>query len=293
MILNIMEITVPVFALGLIGFLWARRGVDFEMEFVTRLVLNFSLPALLFATLAKTDISPAAIVEIAGAGAFAYLASGVVMFLVLKLFGLSIQTWWSASMFGNTGNIGLPLCLFAFGDEGLALAMVVFALAIALQFSVGLRVLAGPGKLGEVLKQPIVYAAILGVGVALTGIEFPELILRPMALVGQIAIPLMLITLGVSIAKLEPGQTGRAALVTVLRLVVLAAGAVGAGLLFDLSPLPFGVLVLELITPAAVSMYMMTARYGSEPGAIAGLVLISTAASLVLIPAVLPFLLVQ
>ncbi|MEM6906355.1 MAG: AEC family transporter, partial [Pseudomonadota bacterium] len=204
---------------------------------------------------------------------------------------LSVRTWWTASIFGNTGNFGLPLCLFAFGEEGLALGMVQFAIAVVFQFTLGLRVIAGPGRLGEVLRQPMVYAAAAGMGVAALGWPVPEIALRTMGLLGQIAIPLMLIAVGVAVAQLEVSETGRAALVTVLRSVVLAGGALVAGIAFALPPVAFGVLILQFVTPAAVTVYMMTARYGEGSGAVAGLVLLSTLLAVIVVPAVLPFLL--
>lgn len=291
MFFEIMLITAPVFLLGTIGFVWARVKVPYDLAFVSRMTINISLPCLIFSTLSSTNIAPAAIAEIAWASLLAYVAAMVGMWAILRLTGLSQRTWWTASIFGNTGNIGLPLCLFAFGEEGLALGMVVFAISVVFQFSIGLRVIAGAGQMLTVLRQPMVYAAALGVAFGVMNWPVPEVLLRTMSLAGQIAIPLMLITLGVSIAQLEVGQTGRAAFVALARLLALGGAGVIAGLAFSLDKLAFGVLVLQLITPAAVTVYLMTSRYGTEPGAVAGLVLITTLLALVVIPVALPFLL--
>ncbi|MEM0922795.1 MAG: AEC family transporter [Pseudomonadota bacterium] len=291
MLLTVLEITAPVFLLGTVGVVWAWVGVAYDFAFVSRLVLNVSLPCLVFSTLAVTELSPAAMAEMAGASVLAFFLSGLVMWGLLRAFDLSIRSWWTASVFGNTGNFGLPLCLFAFGEQGLALGMVLFAVAVVFQFTLGLGVIAGRGQIGAVLRQPMVYAAAAGALVAALGWQMPEIALRSMGLAGQIAIPLMLITLGVSIAQLETSSTGRAALVTALRSTVLIAAAVASGWALDLGPLAFGVLVLQFATPAAVTVYMMTARYGEGSGAVAGLVLLSTLLAVVVVPAVLPFLL--
>ncbi|MEL6475865.1 MAG: AEC family transporter [Pseudomonadota bacterium] len=291
MLLTVLDITAPVFLLGAVGVLWAWAGVAYDFTFVSRLVLNISLPCLVFSTLATTRLSPEAMAEMAGASALAFLLAGGAMWALLRALGLPIRTWWTASVFGNTGNFGLPLCLFAFGEEGLALAMVLFAIGVVFQFTLGLGVIAGKGQAGALLRQPMVYAAAAGVVVAALDWPLPEVALRSMALAGQIAIPLMLITLGVSIAQLETSATGRAGLVTGLRTVTLAASGVAAGWALGLGPVAFGVLVLQFLTPAAVTVYMMSARYGTEPGAVAGLVLISTLLAVALVPAVLPFLL--
>lgn len=291
MLLQIFDITAPVFLLGLVGFLWAKSGVDYEIEFVSRLVLNISLPCLIFSTLVSADISPEALGEIAIAAALGYLVAGILLWAALVAFGLSPRIWWTASVFGNTGNIGLPLCLFAFGETGLALGMVLFAIAVFIQFTVGIWAMSGGGQLTAVFRQPMVHAAWLGCLAAVIGWEPPQIVERSLGLAGQITIPLMLITLGVSIARLEVSETGRAALVTVLRLAILGTSALSVAWLLGLGRIATGVLVLQFLTPGAVTIYMMSVRYGGAPGAIASLVLISTLLTFAVIPAVLPFLL--
>ncbi|MEM7507579.1 MAG: AEC family transporter [Pseudomonadota bacterium] len=291
MLLQVLQITAPVFLLGFLGFCWARLRVEYDIAFVSRLVLNISLPCLIFATLVSADLTPAAMAEIALASVVAFALAGLGMWALLKATGLSIRTWWTASVFGNTGNFGLPICLFAFGEEGLALAMVLFAIAAVVQFTVGLRVIAGPGQMGAVLRQPMVYAALAGAVVAVMDWQVPLVLLNTLSLAGQITIPIMLITLGVSIAQLEVRETGRAALVSVLRALVLGGAALAVGLAMGLGPVAFGVLVLQFLTPGAVTVYMMATRYGTQPGAVAGMVLISTLAALLIVPAALALLL--
>lgn len=291
MLLEILNITAPLFLLGAVGFAWARSGIAYEIEFVSRLVLNFSLPCLIFSTLVGTRLAPEALAEIALAAAIGYAIAMAVMWGALRLVGLSPRTWWTAAVFGNTGNIGLPLCLFAFGETGLALAMVLFAIGVILQFTLGVWAISGAGQWKSVLQQPIVHASWLGCVFALMGWELPEIAQRSLSLAGQITIPIMLITLGVSIARLEVSETGRAFLVTLLRLVVLGGSAFATALALGLGPLPTGVLILQFVTPGAVTVYIMATRYGGEPGAIAGLVLISTLLTILVVPALLPFLL--
>ncbi|MEM7178808.1 MAG: AEC family transporter [Pseudomonadota bacterium] len=291
MLLEIIDITLPVFLLALIGFVWARMGIAFELEFVSRMVLNFALPCLIFATLVEADITPQALAEIAAAAFAAYVVAGVAMWVVLRLTGLSPRIWWTASVFGNTGNIGLPLCYFAFGDQGLALGVVVFAIAVCLQFTLGVWAIAGASHWRQVLRQPIVHASWLGCLAAQFGLELPQAVLRSLDLAGQIAIPVMLITLGFSISKLKLGETGQAALVAVLRLAVLAGAALAVTAAVGLGPVASAIIVLQFTTPGAVTVYMMATKYNGAPESIAGLVLISTVLTLAVAPVALSFLL--
>lgn len=291
MLLEIIDITLPVFLLALIGFAWARMGIDFELEFVSRMVLNFALPCLIFATLVEADITPQALGEIAAVAFAAYVTAGIAMWVVLRVTGLSPRVWWTASVFGNTGNIGLPLCYFAFGDQGLALGVVVFAIAVCLQFTLGVWAIAGAGHWRQVLRQPIVHASWLGCLAAQAGLELPQVLLRSLDLAGQIAIPIMLITLGYSISRLKLGETGQAAVVAALRIMVLAGAAIAVTSAAGLAPIPSAVIILQFTTPGAVTVYMMATRYNGAPESIAGLVLISTLLTLAVTPAALSFLL--
>jgi hypothetical protein len=113
-------IMAPVFVVAAIGFGWARAGMPFDTEFTTSLVSNLAFPCLIVATLAKLEVDPAAFSQMAWAGVLTVLATGAIAAVVLKAFGRSQPVYWPPLVFGNVGNMGLPLCLFAFGEEGLS-----------------------------------------------------------------------------------------------------------------------------------------------------------------------------
>ena len=109
MVLQILSITAPVFLLALTGWVWARFRAPFDLEFVTRLSLTFSIPCLIFATLVDAEIDPASFRDIALASLVAYTAAAAVFWAVIRIGGLSQRTWLSPVVFGNTGNVGLPV----------------------------------------------------------------------------------------------------------------------------------------------------------------------------------------
>jgi len=150
MIAQIAAIVVPVFVLALMGFIWVRVGLDYEYKFVTRLTLEIGTPCLIFSTLVQTDIEPAAFQEIALAALSLYFVLGLLAWGVLRFLGLSLQTYLSPFIFSNSGNVGLPLSLFAFGPEGLAYAIAIFATMVVVNFSVGVWIVSGkPAPLGS------------------------------------------------------------------------------------------------------------------------------------------------
>jgi predicted permease len=291
MLLQILQITAPVILLTFVGYIWARLELRFDLEFVTRLAVNFSMPCLIFAVLVKADIEPAVFNDIAIASVVSYVVLGIAIWLGLRIAGLNMRTYLAPGVFANTGNVGLPVALFAYGQEGLALAIVIFAVMAIFSFTIGIYMVAGTGKLSEVLKQPLVYASILGGIFALQGWSVPLWLLNSLDLAGQISIPLMLLTLGVSIAKLSVGEVGRAVALSVAKLMISIAVAALVVWLFDLTGAARGVLVLQLIMPVAVTSYLLAERYRSEPDSVAGTVVISTLISVGAVPVALALLL--
>jgi predicted permease len=287
----ILQITAPVFLLTLAGYVWARLRLRFDLDFITRLAITFSLPCLIFSVLVKVEIDPVAFRDIALASIIAYAALGLVLWLGLRAAGLSLRAYLAPGVFANTGNVGLPVALFAYGQEGLAFAIVIFAIMIIFSFTIGIYVVAGAGKLSDVLKQPLVYASVFGGMFALQGWGVPVWLLNSLDLAGQIAIPLMLLTLGVSIANLSVGEVGRAIVLSLAKLSIATAIAVLVVWLFGLTGVARGVLVLQLIMPVAVTSYLLAERYRAEPDKVAGTVVVSTLISVATIPVALVLLL--
>jgi len=291
MLLQVLEIVAPVFGLAFVGFVWARLGFDFNIAFVTRLSMTVSLPALLFSVLSGIEIDPAAFRDLALASLVVYGVIGLVTLLMVWAAGLERRVFWAPILFGNTGNVGLPVALFAYGQAGLADAMIVFAVMAVLSFTVGIWMVTGRGSPAEALKQPIVYAAVLGLAFTSQGWTLPAVVDETLTLLGQIAIPMMLLTLGVAVAQLDVRDVGRALWLSVAKFAVCALAAFATAAAFGLATVPTGALVLQAVMPVAVTSYMLAARYDARPDAVAGLVVISTLVSAVGLPVTLAALL--
>ena len=290
-LLQVLQIIAPVFLLAFAGYVWGKLKLNFDLEFITRLAVNFSMPCLIFSVLVKAEIEPEAVRDIALAALAAYGALGAVLWAGLRAAGLSMRTYLAPGTFGNTGNVGLPIALYAYGDQGLALAIVIFAVMAILQFTVGVYVVAGTGRIQDAAKQPLVYGSVLGGVFAVQGWGVPDWALDSLELAGQIAIPAMLLTLGVSIANLSPGEVGRATLFSVVKLALAAVVAIAVAQAFGLTGAAQGTLILQLIMPVAVTNYLLAQRYRAEPDTIAGAVVISTLIAVVAIPVALTLLL--
>jgi predicted permease len=287
--LTVLNITAPIFILAAVGYGWVKLGFEYRVEFVTRLAMTLSVPCLIFVALMTADIDPQALGSLSLASFTAYGLVSIVFLGIVKLRKLDTSTYLAPLVFGNTGNLGLPLAMFAFGEEGLSYAVVVFAVMAILSFTIGVWVVAGGGSPIRVIKEPVVAATFLGALFLWQGWQTPIFLTNALELIGQMAIPIMLITLGVAIARLETNNMGRAVWLSAIKVVVSAGAAWTAARWFGLAPIPSAVLIVQLATPVAVTSYLLAKKYGHEAQPVAGLVVASTLLCVISLPLILAF----
>ncbi|MEO0744173.1 MAG: AEC family transporter [Pseudomonadota bacterium] len=289
--LTVLEIVAPVFLLAAIGFAWVKVGLEYRIQFVTQLAMTLSVPCLIFVALMQTRIDPAALTALSAATVMSYGAVTLACLALVHLLRLERRTYAAPLIFGNTGNLGLPLALFAFGEVGFSYAIIVFAIMAIWSFTYGISLVAGAGALTKVLREPLVWATLLGGLFMLQGWETPPFLTNTLELIGQMAIPLMLITLGVAVARLSPKGLARAAALSAVKLALCVGISWTVGRMFELEPVAFGVLVLQVATPVAVTSYMLAEKYGAAAEDVAGLVVASTMMSVAALPLLLALLL--
>ncbi|MCA9509908.1 MAG: AEC family transporter [Myxococcota bacterium] len=290
MIVELASIVAPVYAIAGLGWAWARSRRHFDGAFATDLVMTVGAPCLVFSSLSRLHMDGGALVEMALATAAALACSFAIGAVALRAAGLSLPTFLGTLVFGNTGNMGLPLCYFAFGDEGLAFGACFFAVASIAHYTVGQWVWSGRVSLREV-NTPLSWAAVAAVVVLATGARVPAWVDRTTATLGGLAIPLMQLSLGVSLAQLRLAHVPRTLALSLLRLGMGFGVGVALAHAFALEGVARGVLVLDCAMPAAVFNYMMAARYDREPAEVASVVVLSTLLAFGTLPLVIGWLL--
>ncbi|MGB5488603.1 MAG: AEC family transporter, partial [Lysobacterales bacterium] len=229
--------------------------------------------------------------EVSAAAAVVLLIMLVLGGLLICMMRLEISTFLPSLIFPNVGNMGLPLCLFAFGETGLALGLTVLLVIFTLQMSLGIVLVAGRGNLAGLLKQPVLWATAIAVILVSTGRSLPVWLDNTTGILGGVTIPLMLITLGVSLAQLKVAEWKHSLLFSLIRVL----GGFGLAILvagwFGLQGDERGVLVLQMSMPVAVFNYLLALRYQREPGEVAGMVVISTLMAFALLPFIVSFVL--
>ncbi len=291
LVYRIFAIIFPVFSIVTVGYLYARMRHDTDMSSGNRLNMDIFTPALIFDIMSASNYALTDYLWLGLAGVAVVLGSGLVAWPVARMFGYQWKTLVPPMMFNNCGNMGLPLIVLAFGEQALAPAVILFALSNFLHFGVGLQLITQHWSPRAVLQNPMILATVLGIGVSLLGIELHETLRLPIHMLGQIAIPLMLFSLGVRMIGIDfrdwqPGVLG--ALLCQISGLVIALACI----LFI--PLPAdqqAVLLLFSALPPAVLNFMVAERYDQEPQRVASIVLIGNLASILVIPGVLWFIL--
>jgi predicted permease len=288
---QLVSIVLPVFICVAIGFAWVRLNRRFDVEFVTILITNVGAPCLVFHTLANIDVTPLVFGRMVGAAAANLATCALVSLCVLRALRLSRQTYLSVLAFPNTGNMGLPLSYLAFGDVGLGLAIGVFAVYSVTMFMVGPALASGTVSWRAVVRMPLLYAVLAAMGFMVWEVSPPQWINATTELLGDITVPMMLIALGVSLSRLKVTSLRRSFALALLRLVMGFLVALGMASAFNLDPIARGVLVVQGSMPSAVFNYLFAQRYNAAPEEVAGIVVMSTAFSFVLLPFLLWFVL--
>ena len=291
MIAELAGVLLPVFALAALGFGWRKSGVPFEREFVMRLVLNVGGPCLIVDSLSSLSLPLADVGRMAVGGVALFLATLAACFVVLKLARMPVRTFLPALAIGNTGNLGLSVCFFAFGEEGLGLAVAVFVANSIGQFTLTPILQSGRSPWRTLVTTPVIYGAAIGATLLVGGYALPAWIASTVELLGNLLIPLMLIALGHTLAGLHVKRLPFAAFWGFVRLIVGFAVALGVVALLGLDGTARGVLILQGAMPAAVFSYLFAARYDRAPDDVAGIVLLSTIFSMVTLPFVVAWVL--
>ena len=134
---QLIPIIVPVLLCALLGYGWARSGLPFEREFLTRIIMNIGSPCLILNGIVNLEFAPSDFALMIGTAVTILASCSLIGAVVLRLAGQPLRSFLPPVIFGNTGNLGLPLCLFAFGDEGLGLAVAVYLVYSVSQFIFG------------------------------------------------------------------------------------------------------------------------------------------------------------
>ncbi len=290
MLFRIFTIVAPLIIIVLVGYLYARHRRP-EMGIVNQINMDVFFPALIFHVMSQEDFFPSEYLMLALGGVGIILGSGVLAYLLARLMNYQWKTLVPPMMFSNWGNLGLPLFVFSFGEQALNAGVILFVTGNLLHFTIGRSMLSGHVNLLFLLRSPILLAVIFGLFVNSLALRVPYVLAEPIEMMGRIAIPMMLFSLGVRLTRVGWSDC-RIGLVSAVACPVFGV-ALGLCLaeILSLGALQARQLILFGVLPPAVLNFVLAEQYGQEPEKVASIVSVANMASLVSIPILLYFLL--
>lgn len=280
---KIASITLPIFTLVLVGFLYSRR-VKPDLGGANKLVVDIALPILIFISLSAKSFDPISAMSFTGASIVLILLTGLIAWPFAKFSGASVQAFLPCAMFTNVGPIGIPLIALAYAPEGMAPAVVLLVISNILHFTLGAGVMSGKVDWRMVYANPLVWSTVLGVASSQLQITLPEWVQTSCTMIGSVLVPMMLMSLGARLASSQVADAWVGVRSGVLILIIRLAAVLLALWFIPLEGLERGALILFACLPSAVFNFMLADKFQVEPNKVASTVIVGHLLSLAFLP---------
>ena len=284
MISEVLTVIAPVFIIAGLGYFWVKRELPFDNATISSLVMYVGSPCLIYSALTSNAAETAALGTMGASAFLVILMSLIFSWVFLKIAGWKLTTYLPALIHPNCGNMGLPLVLLAFGQEGLALGMAYFFVNSISQYTLGMAISSGQFDIRQLMKQPIIWAVIFVLTVILGDFQMPKWFNSTTSILAGLTIPAMLIMLGTSLANLNIASLKETLTMSFLRILL----GLGLGLLViemsSLSGIMAGIVLLQSAMPSAVFNYVFADRFNRESDKVAAVILQSTLISALSLP---------
>lgn len=286
MLVTLLNIVIPVVALAGVGFVMGRRHSGRpDMAFINHANMAVFCPALVFSALVAYPVSLGDGWPLIAGGTLIVVIPGLLLYL-LSPAGMSRQAFLVTGMFRNAGNVGIPLMVLAYGTDLLGDIVLLFVLSNLLHFSLGLFILSRGKSSWLWVRNPNIWAAVLGVACAPYANYIPSFVLTTLEMLGQVVIPLMLFGLGV---RLADGRITQVVTALRINLIYLAVGAVCLPLIVWILPLTpewTRMIILAGLLPPAVLNYLLTEQYNMDAQTVANVVLLGNVLAVITVPVI-------
>ena len=279
---KLFEVLFPVFLSIGIGYWYGKKDAKFDTNFITRFSGNIGLPCIIFYSLTFSDIDFDIFLKFSSL-TFIYVGIfSIIGFIVLKLLNKDVVRLLPPIILPNTGNMGMPICLFAFGIKGLAIATAITSTILVLHFSIGILLASRKFSIQPLIKCVPVYAIIFSLFFVYNKIPAPKFLENATFLIGYSAIFLVLVSLGVALSRLKVFSFKETLIYSLIR--VLIGPIIGFSFVkyLNLTGVEAGVMFIQASMPSAILTYLVAEMYSPKEitDSIASTVALSTLLSL-------------
>lgn len=285
---KLFEVLFPVFFIVAIGYYLGKKNPNFDTSFITNYSSNFGTPSIVIFALLSSGVSFAIFVEYFIYGLILLSSFAIIGVIFLILMKKDYIRELPPFILPNTGNMGIPICLFAYGKLGMGVAAAISSLVVFLHFTLNIFLAKKEFDFKIILKSPAFYAIIFSVVFLYYRIPLPQFILNTVMLLAYAMIVMILMSLGVALTQLKVfsfkdaiiSSIGRVILGPIMGFIVIQS--------FNLSGFAAGVVLIQSSMPSAILCYLVGSMYSPKEivDNISSMIVVSTIMSLITIPVV-------
>ena len=286
--LKLFEVIFPVFFVVGIGYFLGKKNPKIDTSFITQFGANIGSPAIVLYSVTTTGLTFSVFSEY-----FLYYFLAIIGFSIIGIIFLiflkkDIIMELPPFILPNTGNMGLPICLFAYGNEGLGVAGAISSLIILFHFTVGVFLASKRFNFEIILKSPAFYSVLVSVLILYFQIPVPNFVVNTTMLLTYATIFLILMSLGIALTRLKVFSFNKALISSIARVILGPVVGLFLIYLFNLNGIAAGVLLIQCSMPSAILNYLVGSMYSPKAviDSIASTIVVSTILSFITIPIV-------
>ena len=286
--LKLIDVIAPVFFVIGIGYYLGKKNPEINTDFITTFAGNVGTPAMIFYTITTTGVTLSIFIEyfiyaLIIIGGFSLV--GIIFLLLLKKDYISELP---PLILPNTGNMGIPICLFAYGTAGLGVASAIASVIILLHFTLGVLLAKKSFSFEILIKNMPIYGIIVSVIFLYFEWDVPGYLENTTFLLTYATIFLVLMSLGIALSRLKVVSWTHASILGAVRVII--GPLIGFGLIkfLNLNGFAAGVLLIQSCMPSAVLTYLVGSMYSEKKvvDSVASVIVTSTIMSFITIPIV-------
>ena len=290
--IKLFEVVFPVFFVVGIGYYLGKKNPKIDTKFITNFAANIGTPAMVIYAVTSTGINFEIFRDY-----FWYYLLAIICFSIVGIINLflintkDIIRELPPLIFPNTGNMGLPICLFAYGSQGLGVSASITSLIILMHFTVGVFLADRKFNLDVIIKNPPFYAIIFSSIVLFYEIDMPVFVINTTEWLMYATIFLILMSLGIALTRLKVFSLKKAVISSITRMFIGPLIGIGLIWFFNLEGFAAGVLLIQCSMPSAVLNYLVGSIYSPKKvvDSVASTIVVSTLMSFITIPIVVYF----
>ena len=274
----------------MLGFIFGKFK-KINLPSINEFVIYIAMPCLILSSLSKKHIELSVAGNVFISLVLIMIFSSVISLLILKKLSLDYRTYLPTVLFANTGNMGLPIVYYAFGQDGLTLAILYMVCTTLIHYTIGLMLFNIKKSPVELLKLPLIYSAIAGLTISFLSIDIPLVLSRTLQLAGEASIPAMVFALGYKLSEIKITHISRSILFGGLRILLGFSFGLLAVKILGIEGLIAKVIILQASMPPAIFNFVLAEKYKQDSQAVASIILAGTLISVISLPLIVAYLL--